>query len=67
MFDNSARQEPHQLTRPERTTAPQVLNRVQEALEGLQYGQVTVIVQDGVVIQVERTDRVRLPRKGSSG
>ena len=37
-----------------------VLERVQEALRGLQYGEVTVTVQDGVAVQVERTDRVRL-------
>jgi len=30
------------------------------ALEGLRYGQVVVIVQDGVVIQVDRTERRRL-------
>jgi hypothetical protein len=40
----------------------EVLSRVREALSGLRYGQVTVIVQDGVVVQVERTDRVRLSR-----
>ena len=47
--------------------APQALDRVQEALEGLQFGQVTVIVQDGIVVQVERTDRVRLPRRAGPG
>ena len=29
------------------------LRQIEEALRGLQFGQVTVIVQDGVVIQVE--------------
>nr|CAA9255911.1 hypothetical protein AVDCRST_MAG63-2169 [uncultured Armatimonadetes bacterium] len=38
------------------------LDRIQEALRGLRFGEVTVIVQDGVVVQVERTDKVRLPR-----
>ena len=33
---------------------------VRTALEGLRYGQVVVIVQDGVVIQVDRTERRRL-------
>jgi hypothetical protein len=33
---------------------------VRRALEGLRYGQVVVIVQDGVVIQVDRTERRRL-------
>ena len=47
----------------EPATAGRVLERVQEALQGLRYGEVTVIVQDGVIIQVERTDRLRLPRE----
>ncbi len=37
-----------------------VLKRIQDALQGLRFGEVTVVVQDGVVVQVERTERVRL-------
>lgn len=33
---------------------------VRDAVKGLQFGTVTVIVQDGVVVQVERTERRRL-------
>jgi hypothetical protein len=32
------------------------------ALRNLRFGQVTVIVQDGVVVQIERTERTRLRR-----
>ncbi len=39
------------------------LAKVRDALTGLRYGQVTVIVQDGVVVQVERTERLRLQQK----
>lgn len=42
--------------------AEKALDRVQQALRGLRYGTVTVTVQDGVVVQVERTERVRLRR-----
>ena len=35
---------------------------IEDALRGLRFGVVTIIVQDGVVIQVERTERRRLPR-----
>jgi hypothetical protein len=35
------------------------LRYVEEALRGLQYGTLTIIVQDGVVVQVERTERRR--------
>jgi len=38
------------------------LSKVRDALDGLRFGTVTVIVQDGVVVQVERTEKVRLPR-----
>ena len=47
--------------------APLVLDCVKEALRGLRYGAVTVVVQDGVVVQVERTDKVRLRSDGAAG
>jgi hypothetical protein len=31
----------------------------------MQYGQVTVIVQDGLIVQVERTERTRLPKSSN--
>lgn len=41
------------------------LDEVAGALRGLQFGEVTVIVQDGVVVQVDRLERRRLrgPRR----
>jgi hypothetical protein len=39
------------------------LGKVRDALHGLRYGEVTVVVQDGVVVQVERTEKVRLSRR----
>ena len=41
------------------------LERIRAALRGLRFGTVTAIVQDGVVIQVDRTEKVRLPRPDS--
>ena len=40
----------------------QAMEQIRQALTGLRYGQVTAIVQDGLVIQIERTDRKRLRR-----
>ena len=40
----------------------QALERIAAALRGLRYGTVTAVVQDGVVVQVERTEKVRLAR-----
>jgi hypothetical protein len=35
---------------------------VEDALRGLQFGSVTLLVQDGVVVQVERIERKRYQR-----
>jgi len=37
---------------------------IEEALRGLRFGTVTIIVQDGVVIQVDRTEKRRIRRGG---
>jgi len=39
------------------------MERIDAALRGLRYGTVTAVVQDGVVVQVERTEKVRLERR----
>lgn len=43
-------------------TTDAALRRIGEALHGLRYGSVTVIVQDGVVVQIERTEKTRLDK-----
>ncbi len=40
--------------------ADHALGRIEAALRGLQFGTVTAVVQNGVVVQVERTEKVRL-------
>ena len=39
--------------------------RIQEAVEGLRYGTVQIVVHDGRIVQIERTERYRY--EGSSG
>ena len=41
----------------------EALERIHIALRGLRYGTVTAVVQDGVVVQVERTEKVRLDKR----
>ena len=36
------------------------LRRIGDALRGLRYGSVLAVVQDGVVLQIERTEKTRL-------
>lgn len=38
------------------------LRRIGAALSGLRYGSVLAIVQDGVVVQIERTEKTRITR-----
>ena len=37
--------------------------RIVAALRGLRYGSVTAVVQDGVVVQVDRTEKFRVERR----
>jgi hypothetical protein len=41
----------------------QLWQHICDALRGLHFGTVTLIVQDGLVIQVDRTEKKRLPRR----
>jgi hypothetical protein len=61
MIDPTTRRLP-QLPRADAAKGTRVMDRLEAALDGLRYGEVTVIVQDGIVVQVERTDRLRLFR-----
>lgn len=36
------------------------IHKIKEFLEAIQYGSVTVIVQDGKVIQIEKNEKVRI-------
>jgi hypothetical protein len=42
------------------------IERIRAALHGLRYGAVTALVQDGVVVLVERTEKMRLQRRESA-
>ncbi|MBX6395737.1 MAG: YezD family protein [Alicyclobacillaceae bacterium] len=37
------------------------LNRIIEALEGLEYGSVQIIVHDAQIVQIDRTEKRRFP------
>lgn len=40
--------------------ADDTLNQIRDSLRGLQFGSVNIIVQDGVIIQIDRTEKRRL-------
>jgi hypothetical protein len=39
---------------------------IRDALRGLQFGYVNIIVQDGVIVQIDRTEKRRLQRRQAS-
>jgi hypothetical protein len=39
------------------------LSQIREALRGLRFGAVSIVVQDGVVVQIDRTEKRRLLRR----
>jgi hypothetical protein len=43
----------------------QELTQIREALRGLRFGAVNIIVQDGVVVQIDRTEKRRVRQPGS--
>jgi hypothetical protein len=48
------------------TSGGTALLRIGAALNGLRYGSVLAIVQDGVVIQIERTEKTRLEKPSAT-
>ena len=37
-----------------------VLDQIRNVLKGLRFGSVTIVVQDGVVVQIDRTEKRRV-------
>ena len=56
---------PHSSHRPDADREGE-LEQVRAALAGLQFGSVTIIVQDGVIVQIDRTEKKRLQRRGTT-
>jgi hypothetical protein len=44
-------------------TADDAVDAVRDALRGLRFGEIVISVHDGNVVQVVRSEKVRLPRR----
>ena len=42
------------------------LDQIRQALDGLRYGQVTIVIHDGSVVQIDRTEKRRFRNSSSS-
>jgi hypothetical protein len=52
--------QPHIPGRERSSVADEAMNQIRDSLRGLRFGSVNIIVQDGVVIQIDRTEKHRL-------
>ena len=50
----------HRLRRDTDADTEAVLAQLRGVLQGLRFGSVTIIVQDGVVVQIDRTEKRRI-------
>jgi len=51
---------PNQVSRERGNGLEEALDQIRDSLRGLRFGSVNIIVQDGVVIQIDRTEKRRL-------
>ena len=38
----------------------EILENIKKALDTIQYGTITLVIQDGIVIQMEKNEKIRL-------
>ena len=48
--------------RPEQGLSPQQLQQVRDLADGLRYGTVTLVFQDGVLVQIEKNEKIRITK-----
>lgn len=51
---------PHATAANGRMPTDEELREISASLRGLRYGSVSIVVQDGVIIQIDRTEKKRL-------
>lgn len=51
---------PQQQTPIDRLPTDEELREIAASLRGLRFGAVNIVVQDGVIVQIDRTDKKRL-------
>lgn len=53
-------QQPKSAASEQIARADDEINQIRDSLRGLRFGSVNIIVQDGVIIQIDRTEKRRL-------
>jgi hypothetical protein len=60
VVSDSISQQPNTPAAEHAVSADDAINQIRDALRGLRFGSVNIIVQDGVIIQIDRTEKRRL-------
>jgi len=60
--DAGDRRNPLPEPKPAAAESDETIRRLGDALRGIRFGSVLAIVQDGVVVQIERTEKTRFGR-----
>lgn len=42
--------------------APAQVKQIQELAETIRYGTITLVFQDGILIQIEKSEKIRVPK-----
>lgn len=57
---NSAESSKHRSTNDRHLPTPDELEQIKNCLKDLRFGSLNIIVQDGVIVQLDRTEKKRL-------
>ena len=52
--------EAHKSTEPVASREVAVLRVIQEAVAGIKFGTVQIVIQDGRIVQIDKTEKIRL-------
>lgn len=48
---------------PPKPITPRQLQQIEQLAQGLRYGSITLVFQDGILIQLDRSEKIRVSRK----
>lgn len=48
------------MTKQKSTNIEETLDKIKETVESVKYGTVTLVIQDGYVVQIEKNEKIRL-------
>lgn len=44
--------------------SPEQIKQIQQLAEAISYGTLTLVFQDGVLVQIDKNEKIRIPRGG---